>query len=73
MYTLTIESAEGEKLSYTAKPASLCHPVSKIREKQTCLLLTDSAVQRLAVSTDNNRAFKLQYRIEIIDKNVQKS
>jgi len=73
LYTLTIESAEGEKLSYTTTPVSLCHPVSKIREKQTCLLLTDSAVQRLAVSTDNNRAFKLQYRIEIIDKNVKTS
>lgn len=71
LYTLTIENVEGEKLSYTTTPVSLCHPVSKIREKQTCLLLTDSAVQRLAVSTDN-RAFKLQYRIEIIDKNVVK-
>eukprot|EP00088_Acartia_fossae_P046687 TRINITY_DN5047_c0_g1_i5.p1 TRINITY_DN5047_c0_g1~~TRINITY_DN5047_c0_g1_i5.p1 ORF type:complete len:471 (+),score=100.67 TRINITY_DN5047_c0_g1_i5:101-1513(+) len=72
LYTLTIESVDGEKLCYTTAPVSLGHSVSSIREQQTCLLLTDSAVKRLAVTQDNGRAFKLQYRIEIIDKHANK-
>jgi len=71
LYTLTIENQEGEKMSYTCPPVSLTSPVSQIRCQQTCLLLTDSAVQRMTIKTDN-RGYKLQYRIEILDKKLKK-
>ena len=66
LYTLAVEGIDGEKISYTARPVSLEMSVNNIRDEQSCLLLSDSAVKRmLSVAGE-----KLQYRIEIIDKNI---
>ena len=67
LYTLTVEGVDGEKIAYTAKPVSLELSVNCILEEQSCLLLSDSAVKRMLSATGE----KLQYRIEIIDKNTK--
>lgn len=66
LYNLTVEGVDGEKISYTARPASIENSVSNIREEQNCLLLADGAVKRMLTGTGE----KLQYRIEIIDKKM---
>jgi E3 ubiquitin-protein ligase SIAH1 len=69
LYTITVEGAGGERISYTARPESIERSVSTIRETQSCLMVSDLGVKRFLTGSDK----VLKYSVEITDRNLKSS
>ena len=67
LYTVTLEGGGGERISYTAKPESIETGVSRIREEQSCLMVSDLGVKRFLTGSEKI----LKYSVEIIDKDLK--
>ena len=67
LFKVTLLGGNGEILSYTARPESIEKGVSRIREEQCCLMVSDLGVKRLLTGSE----MVLKYSVEIIDRNLK--